>query len=93
MIKKYALYKAFSIIRFNTVSVRSLAKDAKIGLATSKRCLDYLYQKKILKRQTYGRLYQYTLDTIEVEDGPDDDEDPDTRNVLVINPYIVICRD
>ena len=64
MIKKYALFRVFEYLR-NTdqkESVRSLSRNAKVGVATAKRCLDYLFEKKIVKRDVIARLYQYKLD-------------------------------
>jgi len=64
VIRKYALFKVFECVR-NTdqeESVRSLARKAEVGVATSKRCLDYLFENKVVKRKVIGRLYQYQLD-------------------------------
>ncbi|HII29771.1 TPA: hypothetical protein HA317_01755 [Candidatus Woesearchaeota archaeon] len=38
-----------------------MARKARIGVATSKRCLDYLLEKKVVTREVFGRLYQYKL--------------------------------
>jgi len=64
MIRKYALFRVFEFLRDSSCkeSVRSLAKKAKVGVATSKRCLDYLLEKNIVKREIFGRLYQYKFD-------------------------------
>lgn len=63
MIRKYALFKVFEFLRNSSQkeSVRSLARNANVGVATAKRCLDYLLEKKIVKREVLGRLYQYKL--------------------------------
>ena len=63
MIRKYALFNVFECLRNSTEkeSVRSLARKAKIGVATSKRCFDYLLKECIVKREIIGRLYQYKL--------------------------------
>jgi predicted nucleotidyltransferase len=63
MIRKYALFKVFEYLRNTSEeeSVRSLAKKAEVGVATAKRCLDYLLEKKIVNRKIIGRLYQFRL--------------------------------
>jgi len=63
MIEKYALFKVFAHLR-NTrekESVRSLARKAKIGVSTAKHCLDYLFEKDIVKKQVFGRMYQFEI--------------------------------
>ncbi|NQU78783.1 nucleotidyltransferase domain-containing protein [Candidatus Woesearchaeota archaeon] len=64
MIRKYALFKVFECLSNTTEeeSVRSLAKKAGVGVATAKRCFDYLLKKGIVKRKVIGRLYQFRLD-------------------------------
>lgn len=63
MIRKYALFRVFGWLRNSSrkESVRSLAREADVGVATSKRCFDYLLEKEIVKREVIGRLYQYRL--------------------------------
>jgi len=63
MIEKYALYKAFAALRnsLEKESVRSLAKRAKVGVATAKTALDYMFSKKLLKRDIIGKMHQYTF--------------------------------
>lgn len=63
MIEKYALFTVFKSLRDlgTPESVNSLARKAKVGVATSKRCLDYLYAKEIVTRQVFGRMHQYRL--------------------------------
>ncbi len=65
MLEKYALFKVFIYLR-NTKheeSVRSLSRKADVGVATSKRCLDYLFEKNIVKRKVIGKTHQYKLNT------------------------------
>lgn len=63
MIRRYALFKVFeSLVNSGKKeSVRSLAKKAKVGVATSKRCFDYLFEKSLVKKEVIGKLYQYNL--------------------------------
>jgi predicted nucleotidyltransferase len=63
MIRTYALFKVFECLRNSgqKESVRSLARKADVGVATAKRCFDYLLEKEIVKREVLGRLYQYKL--------------------------------
>ncbi|MBU0979548.1 MAG: nucleotidyltransferase domain-containing protein [Nanoarchaeota archaeon] len=63
MITKYALFKVFEALRNSSEaeSVRSLARKAKVGVATSKRCLDYLLSKRLVEKKVLARLYQYSL--------------------------------
>src|SRR3989344_2297803 len=63
MIEKYALIKAIKtlISAPKNYSVRELAKKANIGVTTAKYCLDYLYSKKIIKREVIGKTYQCSL--------------------------------
>ncbi|MFH1182100.1 MAG: nucleotidyltransferase domain-containing protein [Candidatus Woesearchaeota archaeon] len=63
MIRKYALFRVFEGLRNSgqKESVRSLARKANVGVATAKRCFDYLLEKGLVKREILGRLYQYKL--------------------------------
>lgn len=63
MIEKYALFKVLSKIikKPKEFSVRGLAKEANVGLGTSKTCLDYLLSKKILLRKIIGNTYQFSV--------------------------------
>lgn len=63
MIKKYALFKAINVLINNSkkISLRDIARKAKIGVATSKMCLDYLKEKEIVKRDIIGRTHLYYL--------------------------------
>jgi len=63
MIRKYALFKAVSmLIQYpKESSVRFLAKKSDIGVATAKRCLDYLLEKDIVKRRIVGKSHLYSL--------------------------------
>ena len=64
MIEKYALFKVFKGLRESSQkeSVRSLAKKSKVSVASAKRCLDYLFEKKIIKREILGKLHQLAFD-------------------------------
>ncbi|MFH2028446.1 MAG: nucleotidyltransferase domain-containing protein [Nanoarchaeota archaeon] len=68
MIKKYALFVVFKSLRDTTEeeSIRSLARKAKVGVATAKRCLDYLLEKDMVKRKIIGNVHQYKLDNSNV---------------------------
>jgi predicted nucleotidyltransferase len=63
MIEKYALFKALTALIQHPKenSVRFLAKNANIGTATSKRCLDWLFEKELVKRKIIGRNHLYSL--------------------------------
>ncbi|HLD10962.1 MAG TPA: nucleotidyltransferase domain-containing protein [Candidatus Nanoarchaeia archaeon] len=63
MITKYALINIFVFLRnaLEKESVRSLARKLKISPSTSKKSLDYLFEKEILKKEVIGNVYQYYL--------------------------------
>ncbi len=63
MIEKYALFKVISaLIHYpKESSVRHLAKKSDVGVATSKRSLDYLFEKDIVKRKVIGKSHLYSL--------------------------------
>ncbi|MFH1072303.1 MAG: nucleotidyltransferase domain-containing protein [Nanoarchaeota archaeon] len=64
MIEKYALFTVFKTLRQvgTEESLRSLSRKADVGVATAKRCIDYLYEKRVVKRKILGNLHQYSLD-------------------------------
>ncbi|MFH1916814.1 MAG: nucleotidyltransferase domain-containing protein [Nanoarchaeota archaeon] len=64
MLEKYALFTVFRTLRETDTeeSIRSLSRKANVGVATAKRCIDYLYEKNIVKRKIIGNLHQYSLD-------------------------------
>lgn len=62
MLENYALIKAIKTLRFKELSVRELAREAKIGIGTSKDSLDYLLKSKIVKRNIVGRSHYYKID-------------------------------
>ena len=62
MIKKYALFKVLNVlINSKDISLRDVAKKAKIGVATSKSCLDYLREKNIVKRKIVGKSHLFSM--------------------------------
>src|SRR3989339_304587 len=63
MIKKYAISRVLDILIniSKEFSLRDIAKKAKVGVATSKLCLDYLREKNIVKRKIIGKSHLYSL--------------------------------
>ena len=63
MIYSYALFNVIYYFRNAKYpgSIRSIAKGAKVGVATSKRCCDYLFAHHILSRTIVGRSHLYRL--------------------------------
>ena len=63
MIRKYALFTVFEFLRNSQskVSIRELARKAKVGVATAKRCIDYLVEKKLVTKEVIGNIFQCKL--------------------------------
>ncbi len=64
MLEKFAPIKALlTLIKAQKeYSMRELARNAKIGVGTAKQCLDWLLNKRIIKRKIIGKTHQYSLD-------------------------------
>ncbi|MBW2989535.1 nucleotidyltransferase domain-containing protein [Candidatus Woesearchaeota archaeon] len=63
MIRKYSLFKVIDALINSSkeLSLRDVAKKAKVGAGTSKTCLDYLRDKEIVKRKIIGNIHLYSL--------------------------------
>lgn len=61
MIGKYALFKVvrFVIRETQELSLREIAKKAKVGTGTAKLCLDYLEKNNILTRKIVGKTHLF----------------------------------
>ncbi len=66
MIEKYALFKVIkAIIRENEeLSLRNIAKKAKVGPSTAKTCLDYLEHNLLVRRRIVGKNHLFKLENI-----------------------------
>ena len=63
MLEKFTLTKVIAILvkKPKKYSIRELAKTASIGVASSKRCLDWLFSKNIVNLEKVGKVHQYSL--------------------------------
>ncbi len=78
MLKKYMLYRVVKTLikkPSEKLTLKSLAKSAKVSVSTSKRCLDFLEAKDIVRREKVGNVHQFQLKN----------ESPVVRQLKVLN--------